>query len=119
MDKVMNNNNSQFSIKYRPYNIDDVVGQAEIVKAVKARMKDGRWPTAILLQGSSGTGKTTIAKIIAMAINCEHPDEDGNPCGHCASCQSIMNDSYGRDVCLLDASQNGQKDFVSHLLLVS
>ena len=114
MDKI-NNNNSQFSIKYRPYNIDDVVGQTEIVKAVKARMKDGRWPTAMLLQGPSGTGKTTVAKIIAMAINCENPTEEEPVCGHCVSCKSIAADAYDRDVIIIDASQQGQKDSVLEL----
>ena len=103
-------NNSQFSIKYRPFNIDDVAGQPEIVKAVKSRMKERRWPTAILLQGNSGTGKTTIANIIAMSINCENPDENGNPCGTCASCRSLMTNTYDRDVIWLDASQAGIKD---------
>lgn len=105
-------NNSQFSIKYRPFNIDDVAGQPEIVKAVKSRMKERRWPTAILLQGNSGTGKTTIANIIAMSINCENPDENGNPCGHCSSCVSLMENRYDRDVIFIDCTQDGQKNQV-------
>lgn len=101
---------SQYSIKYRPLSLDDVYGQDNIVRSLKSRIKERKFPTATLMQGPVGTGKTTCAKILAMAIQCQHPHEDGSPCLKCASCKSILEETYGRDTTMLDASQFGQKD---------
>ena len=104
------NQTSQFSIKYRPLSLDDVYGQDNIVRSLKSRIKERKFPTATLMQGPVGTGKTTCAKILAMAMQCQHPHEDGSPCLECASCKSILEETYGRDTVMLDASQFGQKD---------
>lgn len=103
-------NVSQYSIKFRPTSLNDVFGQDNIVKSLQSRLKDRKFPTAVLMQGPVGTGKTTCAKILAMSIQCQHPHEDGSPCLECSSCKSILEESYGRDTVLLDASQFGQKD---------
>lgn len=103
-------NVSQYSIKFRPTSLKDVFGQDNIVKSLQSRLKERKFPTATLMQGPVGTGKTTCAKILAMSIQCQHPHEDGSPCLECPSCKSILDESYGRDTVLLDASQFGQKD---------
>ena len=108
-------NISQYSIKYRPVSLDEVFGQSEIVKSLKARIKEQKFPTAMLFQGPVGTGKSTCAKIIAMAMQCHHPHEDGTPCLECPSCKSILNDTYDRDTIMLDGSQDGQKNAIINL----
>ena len=108
-------NISQYSIKYRPVSLDEVFGQPEIVKSLKARIKEQKFPTAMLFQGPVGTGTSPCAKIIAMAMQCHHPYEDGTPCLECPSCKSILNDTYDRDTIMLDGSQDGQKNAIINL----
>ena len=71
--------------KWRPSTFDKVCGQAEVVKMLRAQMESGKISHAYLLCGTRGTGKTTIAKILAKAVNCPSL-KDGNPCGVCESC---------------------------------
>ena len=74
--------------KFRPDTYEDVKGQEAIVTTLKNQIKSGRIGHAYLFCGTRGTGKTTIAKIMAKAVNCENP-ADGNPCGECPMCQRI------------------------------
>ena len=74
--------------KFRPAEFSDVKGQDHIVTTLKNQICADRIGHAYLFCGTRGTGKTTIAKIFARAVNCEHP-VDGNPCGECASCRAI------------------------------
>lgn len=74
--------------KFRPTAFGDVRGQEHIVTTLKNQIKADRIGHAYLFCGTRGTGKTTIAKIFAKAVNCESP-RDGNPCGECAACRSI------------------------------
>ena len=74
--------------KFRPTVFEDVKGQEHIVTTLKNQIRSGRTSHAYLFCGTRGTGKTTIAKIFAKAVNCEHP-VDGSPCGECAICRSI------------------------------
>ena len=74
--------------KWRPGTFEDVKGQDHIVTTLKNQIKTGRIGHAYLFCGTRGTGKTTIAKILAKAVNCEHP-VDGNPCCECAACRAI------------------------------
>jgi len=83
--------------KWRPLSFDDVVGQQHITSALKAQTAAGRLSHAYLFTGTRGTGKTTCAKILARAVNCENP-RDGNPCNACPACVGIDNGS------LLDAN---------------
>ena len=74
--------------KYRPKTFDDVVGQEHITETLKKQVETGRLSHAYLFIGTRGTGKTTCAKILAKAVNCEHP-VNGNPCNQCAACRGI------------------------------
>ena len=102
----------QLSITHRPRVIDDIFGQPLVKRELKARSKDQKWPKAMLFKGPFGTGKTTAAHIAAMNIQCEHTDADGNACGECSSCQSIIQEKFDRNTMMLDGSQLGQKDSV-------
>ena len=73
--------------KFRPDTLANVKGQDHIVTTLKNQIKTGRIGHAYLFCGTRGTGKTTIAKILAKAVNCEHP-VDGTPCGDCRLCRS-------------------------------
>ena len=92
--------------KWRPQIFDDVIGQEHITRTLKNQVKTGRLSHAYIFIGTRGTGKTTCARILAKAVNCEHP-VDGNPCGVCPACRAIS-DGTAMDVVELDAaSYNG------------
>lgn len=99
--------------KWRPRTFDDVVGQAHITETLKRQVASGRLSHAYLFTGTRGTGKTTCAKILARAVNCEHP-ENGNPCNRCPACLGIENGSV-LDVLELDAASNNGVDQVRAL----
>ena len=94
--------------KYRPLDFDTVVGQDSIVRTLRNQIKEGSIAHAYLFSGTRGTGKTTIAKIFARAINC--PNElNGNPCNECATCvQSIEGNNI--NIIELDAASNSGVD---------
>ena len=73
--------------KYRPQTFDDVVGQLAVTQTLKNQLLHNRMSHAYLFTGTRGTGKTTCAKILAKAVNCENPT-DGNPCNCCAACKA-------------------------------
>jgi len=99
--------------KWRPKTFDQVVGQEHITETLKNQVKTGRLSHAYLFIGTRGTGKTTCAKILAKAVNCEHP-VDGNPCGKCPACLGIEDGSV-MDVVELDAASNNGVDNVRAL----
>ena len=99
--------------KWRPRTFDDVVGQAHITETLKRQVATGRLSHAYLFTGTRGTGKTTCAKILARAVNCQHP-VDGNPCNACPACLGIENGSI-LDVLELDAASNNGVDQVRAL----
>ena len=100
--------------KYRPLTFDDVKGQEVVVSALKNEVKTGRVGHAYMLCGSRGIGKTTLAKILARAVNCEHP-VDGNPCNECAACKQI-NAGSSMNVVEIDAASNNRVDDVRELI---
>lgn len=95
--------------KYRPRTFEDVRGRDAIVRTLKNQINTGRIGHSYLFCGTRGTGKTTIAKIFARAVNCEHP-EDGSPCGTCPSCLAIEKDASLNVVEMDAASNNGVDD---------
>jgi len=99
--------------KYRPQTFDDVVGQMAVTQTLKTQLQTGKLSHAYLFTGSRGTGKTSSAKILAKAVNCENP-QDGNPCNCCKACLSIDNGSC-MDVLEIDAASNNGVDNVRDL----
>ena len=99
--------------KWRPQTFDDVIGQKHITETLKNQVAAGRLSHAYMFIGTRGTGKTTCARILARAVNCEHP-EGGNPCGKCAACRGIADGSV-LDVVELDAASNNGVDNVRAL----
>lgn len=99
--------------KYRPKTFEDVISQPHITTTLKNEVMTGKTAHAYLFTGSRGTGKTTCAKILSMAVNCEHP-VDGNPCMECEACHNI---DLGAtlDVVEIDAASNNGVDDVRQL----
>ena len=99
--------------KWRPRTFDDVVGQSHITDTLKQQVAGDRLSHAYLFTGTRGTGKTTCAKILSRAVNCQAP-VDGNPCNQCPACLGIENGSI-LDVLELDAASNNGVDQVRAL----
>lgn len=99
--------------KFRPAEFSDVKGQDHIVTTLKNQISADRIGHAYLFCGTRGTGKTTIAKIFAKAVNCEHP-VDGNPCGECASCRAIASGA-SMNVIEIDAASNNGVDNIREI----
>ena len=99
--------------KYRPQTFDDVVGQGAVTQTLKTQIVNGQMSHAYLFTGSRGTGKTSCAKILAKAVNCQNP-HNGNPCNQCEACQSI-DAGVCTDVYEMDAASNRRIDDVREL----
>ena len=99
--------------KFRPSEFSDVKGQDHIVTTLKNQIEADRIGHAYLFCGTRGTGKTTVAKIFARAVNCEHP-VDGNPCGECAMCRAIASGA-SMNVIEIDAASNNGVDNIREI----
>jgi DNA polymerase-3 subunit gamma/tau len=95
--------------KWRPKTFDEVIGQKHITDTLKNQVASGRLSHAYLFIGSRGTGKTTCARILARAVNCTNPS-NGDPCGECPACRSILSGSAPEIVEIDAASNNGVDD---------
>ncbi len=99
--------------KWRPKTFADVIGQEHITETLRRQVAEGRTSHAYLFTGTRGTGKTTCAKILAKAVNCESP-ENGDPCGKCPACVGLDSGGF-LDVLELDAASNNGVDQVRAL----
>lgn len=102
------------TLKYRPRRFADMVGQRAARVTLMQMIRTGRIPPAAILHGSWGSGKTTSARIIAAALNCEHDDVEVRPCGKCPTCEAIV-DGKSTDVIEVDAASSGTIDEVREL----
>ena len=98
---------------YRPASFDEIAGQEHITRTFKNALKNNKIAHAYLFSGPRGTGKTSIAKIVAKAVNCEHAPVD-NPCNECAICNGI-NDNTINDVIEIDAASNNGVDEIREI----
>ncbi len=100
--------------KWRPVTFDDVVGQGHITATLKNEIINGKTAHAYMFTGTRGTGKTSTAKILSRALNCEN-HTDGNPCNKCPSCLGILNETI-LDVVEMDAASNTGVDSIREII---
>ncbi|MGA1360956.1 MAG: AAA family ATPase, partial [Gemmatimonadaceae bacterium] len=92
--------------KYRPRRFADVAVQSHVATTLRNAIGSDRLGHAYLFCGPRGTGKTTLARVLAMALNCEQKRPDHEPCGECPSCQRIWSGGASLDVIEMDAASN-------------
>ena len=92
--------------KYRPRSFEEVAVQSHVANTLRGAIARGRVAHGYLFAGPRGVGKTTLARVLAMALNCENRSESGEPCGSCASCTRIWSGSSSLDVVEIDAASN-------------
>ena len=100
--------------KYRPDTFDKVIGQDHIVRTLKNQIAHGNVGHAYIFTGTRGTGKTSVAKIFARAVNCLSPLADGSPCGKCENCVELASNS-NFDILEIDAASNNSVDQIREL----
>ena len=100
--------------KYRSQNFDELIGQEHITKILKNAVKKDQLTHAYLFVGSRGTGKTSTARILAKAVNCQNPTKDGNPCNECDICKSVNSGTF-LDLIEIDAASNRGIDQIREL----
>ena len=102
------------ALKYRPLNFDSVVGQRSLTTTLKNSISSGKLAHAYLFCGPRGVGKTTCARIFAKAINCFNPQDGGEPCGQCESCQAF-DQQRSLNIHELDAASNNSVEDIREL----
>ncbi len=108
-------NNLVIYRKYRPKNFSEVIGQEHLVKTITYAIKQGKPAHAYLFSGTRGVGKTTVARLIVKAINCQNPDKGFDPCNKCASCLAIDRNA-AVDLLELDAASHRGIDEAKSLI---
>jgi DNA polymerase III subunit gamma/tau len=107
------------STSLRPRKLSDVYGQPNIINELQKAWSKGGFPQALLLKGPTGSGKTTVAQIIAMMLNCHNPKSNGDPCCECSSCLSIINEKFDQNTYRLDGSSSSKSDVIDFSALAS
>lgn len=110
---IMQGKSNALYTRFRPNTFDEVIGQENIIKVFLNQLKAGSVSHAYLLCGIRGTGKTTLARLMAKAVNCLDPQK--KPCGACENCRSITEESH-MDVIEIDAASNNGVDDVRELI---
>ena len=110
----MNNNSKVLALKYRPQNFDDLIGQEVVAETITNSIKADKIPNAYLFTGIRGVGKTTIARIVAKALNCKN-EVQKNCQNKCDNCQAITNSNH-IDVLEMDAASRTGVDDVRELI---
>jgi len=105
--------NLNLCLDERPASFDAMVGQEAVVSNLRRQSQTGQFFQCYILEGQFGSGKTTMARILSKAANCEHPDEKGNPCGCCPSCRAVAAGSS--DIVELDAASNTGVDSIRQI----
>ena len=100
--------------KFRPRTFEEVKGQEHVTRTLRNQVRTGRLQHAYLFCGTRGTGKTSVAKILARAVNCENP-QDGDPCGCCGTCKRILS-SASMNVIEIDAASNNGVDHIREII---
>lgn len=98
------------TLMYRPKKLNDIVGQQHVTAVVKAMVLKDDLPPVLIFAGASGTGKTSTARVLAAALNCEN-QQNGDPCGECADCLSVWK-TQSNSVIEIDAASSGTVDAV-------
>jgi DNA polymerase III gamma/tau subunit len=102
---------SDWYIYDRPTKLDEVYGQDSVIKALRSDQKTGKWSKAYFFQGQYGSGKTTIAKIVALNLACKSKDSKTNePCLECPSCRAIIEETWDRDAIYINGTQMSADD---------
>lgn len=101
---------TMLTVKYRPHTLNEMVGQEKSVELIRSQSIKDEWFPVQLLYGQYGGGKTTMARIIALSANCEHKDENGNPCLKCEACKSILAGTSPDVIEIAAAVYNGVDD---------
>jgi len=102
-----------YSLEYRPFKLIEMMGHKKILKEFKKRSLDYDFPEVMIFSGETGTGKTTLACIVAGILNCTDPlraENEIKPCGECLSCKSILNEKFNRDILFYDGSSMGKPE---------
>lgn len=110
MENIQNKDFGDWFITDAPHTLDDIYGQDVIVRYLKMKQKSSIYDKSTFFQGSFGSGKTAIAKILAKSIACKNKNENGEPCNACPTCKAVDDETFNRDVIYMNAEDLGAQE---------